>query len=292
MRLLITGITVTAIFWFAAWSRIDVVSEYSFFPLWVGYILLVNGLSEAVFGTSLLTRMRWSFLTLFAISIPMWWFFEYMNSIVHNWHYVFANPISTFHYTVQSSIDFSTVVPAVLSAAFFVFQLLQRTAKLSSPPIPIPGSALVLALVVSFALFVVLNLFPNETFPLVWIIPILILESISYRVCADASLLRLIERGELALPVSVAAATLGTGFWWECWNIYSLPKWVYTIPYVDFWKIFEMPLLGYLGYPFFGIIVFSYTSLALHVVARQTLVRLFSNSIGPPPAAGPNGQTC
>lgn len=142
-----------------------------------------------------------------------------------------------------------------------------------------------LAIAVSFALFVLLNLFPKETFPLVWIIPILILEPVSYRICSGASLLRLIERGKLTLPVSVAAATLGTGFWWECWNFYSLPKWVYTIPYVDFWKIFEMPLLGYLGYPFFGVIVFSYTSLALHVVARQNLVELFSDSLGPLPAA-------
>lgn len=45
-------------------------------------------------GTSLLRRMRWSFLWLFVISVPMWWFFEYMNSIVQNWHYVFAHPIS------------------------------------------------------------------------------------------------------------------------------------------------------------------------------------------------------
>ncbi len=96
--------------------------EYPFFPLWVGYILLVNGLSEVMTGTSLLRRMRWSFLWLFVISIPMWWFFEYMNTIVQNWHYVFAHPISILHYEIQASIDFSTVVPAVLSISILVFQ--------------------------------------------------------------------------------------------------------------------------------------------------------------------------
>jgi hypothetical protein len=32
------------------------------------------------------------------------------------------------------------------------------------------------------------------------------------------------------------------------WNFYSYPKWIYHIPYVDFWHIFEMPILGYGGY--------------------------------------------
>jgi hypothetical protein len=46
-----------------------------------------------------------------------------MNSIVQNWHYLFAHPISLLHYDIQASIDFSTVVPAVLSTSTLVFQL-------------------------------------------------------------------------------------------------------------------------------------------------------------------------
>jgi hypothetical protein len=62
------------------------------------------------------------------------------------------------------------------------------------------------------------------------------------------------------------------------WNVLSLPKWTYTIPYVGFWHIFEMPLLGYLGYPFFGIVVFSYAAIALRLVTRQNLIKLFSRA--------------
>ena len=61
-----------------------------------------------------------------------------------------------------------------------------------------------------------------------------------------------------------------------CWNFYSLPKWIYTIPYVGFWKVFEMPILGYLGYPFFGLIVFSYAALALNFIGGQDLAKLFA----------------
>jgi hypothetical protein len=45
------------------------------------------------------------------------------------------------------------------------------------------------------------------------------------------------------------------------WNFYSYPKWYYTIPYVEFWKVFEMPLLGYGGYLFFGLIIWSFAML-------------------------------
>jgi hypothetical protein len=75
-------------------------------------------------------------------------------------------------------------------------------------------------------------------------------------------------------------ATLFTGVWWEAWNYYSVPKWVYTIPYVGFWKIFEMPLLGYLGYPFFGLTVFTYAGLISSVLLKRDLVDVFDRPLG------------
>src|SRR6266403_3807635 len=100
--------------WFVAWSHVSLLSEYSFFPLWLGYILSINALSEFIFGDSLLKKMRWNFMWLFILSIPAWWFFEYLNGIVQNWHYLYK-PISSLRFLLQASIDFSTVIPAVLS---------------------------------------------------------------------------------------------------------------------------------------------------------------------------------
>ena len=50
----------------------------------------INGVSEGFFNTSLLRSMGRSFPLL----LPLWWFFESLNKIVKNWHYVFAYPIS------------------------------------------------------------------------------------------------------------------------------------------------------------------------------------------------------
>jgi hypothetical protein len=38
-----------------------------------------------------------------------------------------------------------------------------------------------------------------------------------------------------------------------------------------------MPILGYLGYPFFGLIVFCYSALILNFIAKQDLAKLFSS---------------
>jgi hypothetical protein len=43
------------------------------------------------------------------------------------------------------------------------------------------------------------------------------------------------------------------GFFWELWNWKSLAKWIYTVPFVERWHVFEMPLLGYAGYLPFGL---------------------------------------
>jgi hypothetical protein len=47
------------------------------------------------------------------------------------------------------------------------------------------------------------------------------------------------------------------GFFWEMWNFYTYPKWIYRIPFVDFFRIFEMPLLGYFGYLPFSLELFA-----------------------------------
>ncbi len=53
-----------------------------------------------------------------------------------------------------------------------------------------------------------------------------------------------------AVLVLMSVGCLICGFLWEMWNFYSYPKWIYDIPFVDFWRIFEMPVFGYGGYNF------------------------------------------
>ena len=53
--------------------------------------------------------------------------------------------------------------------------------------------------------------------------------------------------------MSAALAALVCGLFWEMWNFFSLAQWKYSIPFVQRFEIFEMPLLGYAGYLPFGL---------------------------------------
>ena len=53
--------------------------------------------------------------------------------------------------------------------------------------------------------------------------------------------------------VLLALAALICGFFWEMWNYWSATKWAYAVPFVERFKIFEMPVLGFAGYLPFGL---------------------------------------
>ena len=69
----------------------------------------------------------------------------------------------------------------------------------------------------------------------------------------EPHILSVMAQGEWSDAVTAALAALVCGGFWEMWNYFSLAKWQYSIPLVDRFQIFEMPLLGYAGYLPFGL---------------------------------------
>ncbi len=65
------------------------------------------------------------------------------------------------------------------------------------------------------------------------------------------------------------AAGLTCGVFWEMWNYWSAPKWIYDIPYASRPKVFEMPLLGYGGYLPFALEVYAFYHLIHGFVDRR-----------------------
>jgi hypothetical protein len=77
-----------------------------------------------------------------------------------------------------------------------------------------------------------------------------------------SSLLHFTENKNWQPVISLAIGSLICGFFWEMWNFYSYPKWVYHLPHVNGPKLFEMPIPGYIGYIPFSLELFTLTSLA------------------------------
>jgi len=265
MYLLVVGTFLICFWWILAWTQISPLAVYYFTPLWLGYIFLVNGLCELAYGDSLIRRMGWWFLTLFIFSVSLWWFFEYLNTIVQNWHYIFPEGWSQSQQVLLKTISFSTVIPAVYSTSFFFYLFLRD--KLKPYAVYISARGRVTTLVLGFLTFSLILIYPRVLFPFVWVAPLLILDVLNNHL-GFPSILNKIRQGEWAVITAFALGTLLTGFFWEMWNFYAFPKWFYTIPYFDFLKIFEMPILGYGGYIFFGLFVFTFTSMVFGLMER------------------------
>jgi hypothetical protein len=43
------------------------------------------------------------------------------------------------------------------------------------------------------------------------------------------------------------------GLIWEFFNFWAGSKWVYSVPFFGKWEVFEMPVLGFLGFPPFAL---------------------------------------
>ena len=62
-----------------------------------------------------------------------------------------------------------------------------------------------------------------------------------------------LKHGDYRLIWLPAMAALVCGFFWEMWNVKSLAHWEYSVPFVQRFHLFEMPILGYAGYLPFGL---------------------------------------
>jgi hypothetical protein len=254
-RLAVGGV-LNGVAWVSAWTHTGPLAQYSFFPLWLGFILIVDAITEARSGTSLWRRGRLPFIALFVISAPFWWYFERLNVRVGNWHYRTPRSYGTGEYLFWASLAFSTVIPAVLS----VTELLRTFSPDSSPSstralrrLPMPAAAAIFA--TGIATLALSLLFPRQCFPFLWGSLLLILDPING--LAGEGVVARARAHALAPIVRLMAAGLICGFFWEMWNYWSLPQWYYTVPYVGFGKLFAMPALGYIGYLPFALEIFA-----------------------------------
>jgi len=260
--------------WIASWSPQHPLSSLSFFLLWVGFIFTLDGIAYMRRGTSFWQNHPRKFLQMFVFSIPFWWLFEFLNYRVQNWHYIldkpFGIPYNNVMFNVLATLCFSTVLPAVMEVSAIITSFPAFKPKLgpkdSEPFVPHQWVALqfILGVIgISAAL-----IWPHYAFGLIWLGPLLILDSVNV-VLGNRSALGHLIAGDFKFLIAIPFATLITGFFWEMWNYWSLPKWYYTVPFVGFAKIFEMPALGFTGYLPFGLELFALYQLLLWMTRQH-----------------------
>lgn len=244
--------------WVLAWGRFAwtaPMQRFTFTPLWMGYIVVVNAFSYRKTGRCTMLSRPGFFLLLFPVSAAFWWFFEYLNRFVQNWYYVGVEGLSPLRYFLEATIPFSTVLPAVLGTAEWLATLFPypHEAGASEESNPSHSHRLPLAVLVSAAAALMgLGLRPDLLFPIVWISPFVVITCVR-QIAGQHTILQPYTGRTFHSLAVYALAALVCGFFWEMWNYYSLAKWIYAVPYVERFNVFEMPILGYAGYLPFGL---------------------------------------
>lgn len=241
------GLILAGLFWILNWSLSGPRTHWGFFPMWLGYCLTIDSLVYWRTGTSLLRRDWRKYLGLFIISAPVWWIFELLNLRTQNWAYVGAEIFSPMQYAFWTTLSFTTVIPAVFGSAEFItsFDFIKRLKR--GPVIGADKLTTILFFSAGWLMLGLMLIWPKIFFLFIWLSLYFIIEPINVWL-GNRSLARWTQKGDWRPVISLWLGVLLTAFFWEMWNYYSYPKWVYHVAWGDWLHIFEMPLLGYGGY--------------------------------------------
>ena len=234
---LAAGLALTATGWAVMWGVVSFWNPLAFAALWTGAALVMWSASPA--GYPGLRRH----IALAVASVPVWWWFELVNTRVQNWEYVHPFDPSVFWFALLSSVAFATVVPAITSATDVLRRFTGGHPGLSAASVRFAWFEVAAGLVLQGLVFA----FPVQMYPCVWVAPFLVVDGAA-ALLTGRSMGADILRGRWREAAVIGAAGLFCGVLWEFWNYWSTPHWEYSVPLLGFWNVFEMPLLGYGGY--------------------------------------------
>lgn len=231
--------------------KIEPFASWYFPIIWLGYILTIDAIVYKLRGRSLISNKFYLFLGMVVISALFWWVFEFANFSISNWTYSGLEGVAKSGGTAAlnffGTISFATVLPAFFETYELIRSVHLFDAVKLKKKYKITKKFLHGMIILGIVCFLSPIFFPKFTFPLVWLSFFLILDPINY-LHKQPSIIKHLKDRKLVIPLSLLLAGIIMGFFWEFWNYWAVPKWDYNVPYVGFFKIFKMPILGYLGY--------------------------------------------
>ena len=217
---------------------------------WWSYILATDAWIWRRRGSSLLRNRPWEFLVLAFWSIALWNIFELFNFRLQNWCYINV-PRDLVQGGILSFLAYATVAPGLLET----YELLCAEGvfeRVRLRPWRIRPAGLAVAVGVGLFMLAACLVWPRYAYPLVWGFAVLLLDPLCY-LAGGRSLLRQLSEGDARPFLRLLFAGLVCGGLWEFWNFWAYTKWLYTVPFFEQLKWFEMPPLGFLGFPPFAL---------------------------------------
>jgi len=272
-RLILLGVIGLAVSFAGLWLDIGFIAQPFYAYAWWSYIFMLDGFVAWRRGSSLLTTRRRHLPTILLWSVTFWYFFELLNLRYQNWYYVGVLGVGSVGDALSGALFAAAAFATVFMGLFETYEVLTAYG-LARRVVIRPRQ---LAPWVSYgvqslgAVMVTLSLvFPYYLAPLVWGSLTFLVDPWNYR-CGARSILAEFERGHLGVVVRLLVAGLLCGLVWESFNFLAPQKWIYTVRGLEELKLFEMPVLGFLGFPALALDAFAaYGALAYLFHANRT----------------------
>lgn len=231
-------------------QRVEPFAGHFYLFAWYGIIFTLDRLIAAREGRSLIARCGAGFWLLLIWSAAVWYFFELVNFRIQNWYYIFVTD-RTLNRVAGTFFAFATVLPGLFWIDHFL-GLLGVARGVAWRPWRFDPARLYRLQLLGLVFLAMPLIWPRYFFPLVWTSTFLLVAPVNYRRGIDG-LLRQLERGEYGPLLRMLVAGLVAGFFWESLNFWAQAKWIYTVPFFEDLKLFEMPILGFFGFPPFAV---------------------------------------
>lgn len=241
--------------------------------VWWSYIFLADSWLYLKGGESLFVEKIVEFVTfLVPFSAIIWFIFEAFNLRIQNWAYIHVPKEIWIHWPLNF-LAFGTVLPGIFLTGnlldyYGIFRKNEFsqffTDELSKPSFALNIAGGIFMLLLPLA-------FPKYFFPLIWGGFVFLLDPIN-AFWHGKSLIQEWRQRNWNRTFQLLLAGFICGGLWEFWNFWAGAKWIYTVPLPDFLlrnlKIFEMPVLGFLGFPPFALECFVMTEFAKNLRKR------------------------
>ena len=248
------GLAILAIAEWLMFRGVEPVATF-FTPIaWTAYSLIADAAAFSIRGHSRLRNAPAQFARLALLSIPLWLIFEAYNLRLANWIYVGGMPLSLPVHWLGYGWAFASIWPGIFLTADLIeaFGWWDKPVRRFIFSRPAQNALMITGAILLIVPIILPRPLGSFLFGAVWVGFVFLLDPINFRLGLPSFEADLAD-GRAGRLFSFLVSGWVCGWLWEFWNFWAAAKWNYIFPIMQKEKIFEMPVLGYLGFLFFAL---------------------------------------